>query len=128
MVVVFLAAINTTLMTVTERTREIGTLRALGARPRVVLTNFVLEGAVLGLTASAAGALLSLLISTVLNASAIEMPPPPGATRGIPIHVQFFALAYVGATLAMTVAAVVASYFPARRATRISIVEALTHV
>lgn len=128
MVVVFLAAINTTLMTVTERTREIGTLRALGARPRVILTNFVLEGAVLGLTASVVGALLSLFISAVLNASAIEMPPPPGATRGIPIHVQFFAVAYAGAALAMTVAAVVASYFPARRAARMSIVEALTHV
>lgn len=128
MVVVFLAAVNTTLMTVTERTREIGTLRALGARPRVVLTNFVLEGAVLGLAASVGGALLSLLISSVLNASAIEMPPPPGATRGIPIHVQFFALAYAGAAAAMTVAAVVASYFPARRAAKMSIVEALTHV
>ena len=128
MVVVFLAAINTTLMTVTERTREIGTLRALGARPRVILTNFVLEGAVLGLAASVAGALLSLLISAVLNASAIEMPPPPGATRGIPINVQFFAMAYAGAALAMTVAAVVASYFPARRAAKMSIVEALTHV
>ena len=128
MVVVFLAAINTTLMTVTERTREIGTLRALGARPGVVLTNFVLEGAVLGLAASVAGTLLSLSISAVLNASAIEMPPPPGATRGIPINVQFFALAYASAALAMTVAAVVASYFPARRASKMSIVEALTHV
>jgi len=128
MVVVFLASVNTTLMTVTERTREIGTLRALGARPRVVLTNFVLEGTVLGLAASAAGALLSLLISAGLNASAIEMPPPPGVTRGIPIHVQFFALAYVSAALAMTLTSVVASYFPARRAARISIVEALTHV
>ncbi len=128
MVVVLLAGINATLMTVTERTREIGTLRALGARPRVILTNFVLEGAVLGAVASVAGALLSLIISAVLNASAIEMPPPPGATRGIPINVNFFPLAYVGAALAMTCAAVMASYFPARRAARTSIVEALAHV
>ncbi|MBI5612311.1 MAG: ABC transporter permease [Gammaproteobacteria bacterium] len=128
MVVVLLAGINATLMTVTERTREIGTLRALGARPRVILTNFILEGAVLGAVASVAGALLSLVVSAVLNASAIEMPPPPGATRGIPINVVFFPLAYVGAALAMTCAAVVASYFPARRASRISIVAALAHV
>jgi len=128
MVVVFLAAINATLMTVTERTREIGTLRALGARPRTILTNFVLEGAVLGLAASAAGTVLSLLIAAVLNASAIEMPPPPGATRGIPIHVNFFAPAYLGAALAMSFAAVIASYFPARRASKTSIVEALAHV
>ncbi len=128
MVVVLLAGVNATLMTVTERTREIGTLRALGARPRVILTNFVLEGMVLGVVASAAGAVLSVVISTVLNASAIEMPPPPGATRGIPIHVNFFVLAYVGAALAMTLAAVVASYFPARRAAKIPIVEALAHV
>jgi putative ABC transport system permease protein len=128
MTVVFLASVNATLMTVTERTREIGTLRAMGARPRVVLANFVLEGTVLGLAASVAGALLSLTISAALNASAIEMPPPPGVTRGIPIHVQFFALSYLGAALAMTLTSVVASYFPARRAARISIVEALTHV
>jgi len=127
-VVVLLAGINATLMTVTERTREIGTLRALGARPRVILVNFLLEGMVLGVVASAAGAVLSVVISAVLNASAIEMPPPPGATRGIPIHVIYFPLAYLGAALAMTLAAVVASFFPARRAAKASIVEALTHV
>jgi len=48
LVVVFLSTANTTLMSVTERTREIGTLRALGARAQRITTNFILEGALLG--------------------------------------------------------------------------------
>lgn len=95
MVVVFLAAINTTLMTVTERTREIGTLRAMGARTDSVIKNFVLEAVLLGLAASGAGAALSIVISLALNATGIELPPPPGSTHGFPIHIQFFPVSYL---------------------------------
>lgn len=127
-VVVFLATINTTWMTVTERTREIGTLRAIGARSRRITDNFVIEGILLGLAGSFAGAILSLIISAALNASGIVLPPPPGSTRGFPIHVQFFPLSYAVATAAMLLTLVVASLFPARRAARASIVESLAHV
>jgi putative ABC transport system permease protein len=128
MVVVFLAAINTTLMTVTERTREIGTLRAMGARTNSVVKNFVTEAILLGLAASGAGALLSIVISLALNATGIVLPPPPGSTHGFPIHIQFFPVSYVIATLAMTASLAVAAYFPARRAARASIVSSLAHV
>lgn len=128
MVVVFLAAINTTLMTVTERTREIGTLRALGARRGSLVKNFVAEAILLSLVASGAGALLSILISLALNATGIVLPPPPGSTHGFPIHIQFFPASYLIATLAMTVTLAMAAYFPARRAARASIVMSLAHV
>lgn len=127
-VVVFLAAINTTLMTVTERTREIGTLRAMGARTRVVVKNFVMEAILLALAASGTGTLLSIVISLGLNATGIVLPPPPGSTQGFPIHIQFFPLSYLLAALAMTMTMAMAAYFPARRAARAPIVTCLSHV
>jgi putative ABC transport system permease protein len=128
LVVVFLSTANTTLMSVTERTREIGTLRALGARRQRITTGFILEGVLLALASSAAGALLSLLITLAINAAGIEMPPPPGSAKGFVITVMIIPSAYLVATLAMTAALALASFFPARRAARASIVDSLTHV
>jgi len=128
LVVVFLSTANATLMSVSERTREIGTLRALGARPQRITISFILEGALLGLASSVAGAVLSLLITLVINLSHIEMPPPPGSVKGFIISVQFIPSAYLAAAAAMMVTLALASFFPARRAARAPIVESLAHV
>jgi putative ABC transport system permease protein len=128
LVVVFLSTFNTTLMSVTERTREIGTLRALGARPGIITTGFVLEGALLGLASSLAGTLLSLAITAAINAAGIEMPPPPGSAKGFVISVQVIPAAYLAAAVAMVAALALASLFPARRAARAPIVDSLAHV
>lgn len=127
-VVVFLSAANATLMSVAERTREIGTLRALGARSRRITGSFILEGIVLGLLSSAAGTLLSILITLVVNAAGIEMPAPPGSAHGFVIHVQIIPLAYLLSAAAMTGTLALASFFPARRAARAPIVESLAYV
>jgi len=128
LVVVFLSTANATLMSVSERTREIGTLRALGARPRRITSSFILEGALLGLASSVAGAMLSLLITFAINISNIEMPPPPGSVKGFIISVQIIPSAYLGAATAMMITLALASFFPARRAARAPIVESLAHV
>jgi putative ABC transport system permease protein len=127
-VIVILSAAIVMTMSVTERTREIGTLRAIGTRPARVQTMFLTEGAVLALAGCVAGALVALVVRTILNASGIILPPPPGATHGLPINVKFYPLAYAAGIAAMVGTMLVASWFPARRASRISIVEALTHV
>ncbi len=127
-VIVFLSAFNTTLMSVTERTREIGTLRALGARTRRVSTGFVLEGTLLGIASSIGGTFLSLLITLVINLAEIHMPAPPGMAKGIVINVQVIPYVYLLAGLAMIATLAAASYFPARRAARAPIVESLAHV
>jgi putative ABC transport system permease protein len=127
-VIVILSAAIVMTMAVAERTREIGTLRALGTRPAGILKLFLAEGAALAAAGCVAGLILALLIRAILNASGIILPPPPGATHGMPIHVQFFSLAYAAGFLAMIATMAVASYFPARRASRLSIVEALAHV
>jgi putative ABC transport system permease protein len=127
-VVVFLAAFNATLMSVVERTREIGTLRAIGMRQRDIRHQFVREGALAGFFGSIAGALLTLLLMLGLNASGIMLPAPPGATRAIPLHIDFFPLWWLFAGAAMTLTLALAAWFPARRAARLPIVEALGHV
>jgi putative ABC transport system permease protein len=127
-VIVILSAAIVMTMAVAERTREIGTLRALGTRPAVVRNLFLAEGIAIALVGCAAGAVFALVVRAALNASGIILPPPPGATHGMPIHVQFYPAAYLAGILAMIVTMAIASYFPARRAARISIVDALTHV
>jgi putative ABC transport system permease protein len=127
-VIVILSAAIVMTMAVTERTREIGTLRALGTRPSKVLRMFLAEGVAIALAGCLAGTVLSLIVAAALNASGIILPPPPGATHGMPINVQLYPLAYVAGIAAMVLTMTVASYFPARRASRASIVEALTHV
>ena len=128
LVVVFLATANTMLMSVTERTREIGTLRALGARATRVTQGFILEGALLGVVSAIAGTVFSILITLTINAAHIEMPPPPGSAKGIIISVHIIPSAYLAATIAMILTLALAAYFPARRAARASVVQSLTHV
>ena len=127
-VIVILSAAIVMTMAVTERTREIGTLRALGTRPAGVLRMFLAEGVAIGLLGCAAGALFALLVRAVLNAWGFTLPPPPGGTHGDPIHVQIYPFAYAAGLLVMVATMAIASYFPARRAARLSIVEALSHI
>lgn len=127
-VVVVLATANTMTMSVFERTREIGTLLAIGMERGSVRTLFLLEGILLGLIGSGIGAVLSVLLRAALNASGIMLPPPPGATRGNVLHVDFIPLAYGIGFAVMSITLLVAAWWPARRAARLNPVEALGHV
>jgi putative ABC transport system permease protein len=127
-VIVILSAAIVMTMAVTERTREIGTLRALGTRPSGILQMFLSEGVAIAVAGCVAGMAFALVVRAALNASGIVLPPPPGATHGMPIHVNLYPLAYAVGLAAMILTMSIASYFPARRASRIAIVDALTHV
>jgi putative ABC transport system permease protein len=89
---------------------------------------FLAEGAVIALSGCAAGVVLALVIRAALNASGLVLPPPPGATHGVPINVKLYPLAYGAGLVAMVLTMGIASFFPARRASRVGIVDALTHV
>lgn len=126
--VVVLAAANTMTMSVFERTREVGTLLALGMERGDVRRLFLLEGLLLGLLGSAAGAVTALLLRAGLNAARLRMPAPPGGSRGMILHVDLVPEAFLAGLLLMTLTLVVASWWPARRASRLDPVEALAHV
>src|SRR5262249_35490372 len=73
-VIVILSAAIVMTMSVTERTREIGTLRALGTRPSGIRNLFLAEGVVLAAAGCLAGMVFALIVRAVLNASGIILP------------------------------------------------------
>ncbi|MES2260100.1 MAG: FtsX-like permease family protein [Pseudomonadota bacterium] len=128
LVIVLFSVTNTLAMAVMERTREIGTLRAMGATPGEVMRVFTLEGLALGSGGAAAGMLLAGVIALLLLLSGLQMPPPPGRTDGYPLAVSVSVSMYLGAALLVALMSGVASWFVSRNAARQSVVEALAHV
>ncbi len=127
-VVVILAVANTMTMSVFERTREIGTLLAIGMERGQVRRLFLYEGLLLAIGGTLVGAALSLVLRAVLNSMGLQMPAPPGGTRTILLFIRFFPMAYGAGFLMMTATLLVASWWPARRASSLNPVEALAHV
>src|SRR3989442_167983 len=78
---------NTMTMAIFERTREIGTVMALGTRRRGVVSMFVLEGFVLGVLGAVAGVVLGAALAQAISAVGIQLPPPPGSTRGLIVQI-----------------------------------------
>ncbi|MCO7224334.1 FtsX-like permease family protein [Pleionea sp. CnH1-48] len=126
--IVFLAISNTMGMTIMERTREIGTLAAMGTYRYEITRNFTLEGLMIGLIGTVTGIALTLALIGFLNVANIEMPPPPGSTQGFPIAINFsLGLTLFSSILLMTICAM-AAWFAARSGARKPIVEALSYV
>ena len=111
---------NTLSITVAQRTRELGTLRTLGASRRQVLRSVVLEGLVLGVVASVVGIALGVALAKGLAAvfAALELDLPKSGTV-FALRTVLVSLAVgVGVTLLATIA-------PAVRATRIAPIAAV---
>jgi putative ABC transport system permease protein len=125
--IVMLSISNTLAMAVMERTSEIGTTMALGLKRRQVLTQFLLEGALLGAAGGATGVIAGLGLGAAISAVGIPMPPPPGMDVGFTGEIAVSAqLALEGFVLAF-VTTLLASVFPAWKASRLVIVDALRH-
>lgn len=127
-VIVVFVVTNAMAMAIVERTREIGTLRALGTQPGQLTVSFALEGLVLGGLGALLGALVALAVSGGLLVFPVDMPPPPGRSVGYPLQITMDPLLYLFTLGAMTTLATVASALVARRAVRRPIVDALAHV
>ena len=114
---------NTMAMAVIERTREIGILKALGARGRDIRRIFLLEAAGIGAAGGLIGLTGGILAGVLMNAAAHWRFDLPGGLRLF--HVSFpLALGAVG--FAVLVSAI-AGFFPARRASRLDPVGALRY-
>jgi putative ABC transport system permease protein len=108
--------INIMLVSVTERTREIGLRKALGATHRNIMTQFFVEGAFL--TAFSGG--IGLAISGAFVALLAQLPSPEGfdTPRIVPSSA-------IIAILSLSIAGIVAGLYPARKAAVLPPVEAL---
>ncbi|HEY9065198.1 MAG TPA: FtsX-like permease family protein [Burkholderiaceae bacterium] len=126
-VIVVFVVTNAMAMAIIERTREIGTLRALGTLPSQLLRTLALEGMVLGGVGAACGAALALGVSMLLYVVPVQMPPPPGSTRSYPLNIEIDPALYAATVLAMVLLAMLASAWVARRTVHTPVVEALAH-
>ena len=126
-VIVVFVVTNAMAMAVIERTREIGTLRALGTLPGQLVRSFALEGLLLGGLGALAGAALALAVTAALLVFPMQMPPPPGRSTGYPLQVAFDGSLYAWTLLAMLALAALASAGGAQRTVRRPIVDALAH-
>lgn len=126
--IVVTGIMNTMWIAIRERTREIGTLRAIGMQRGGVLGMFLFESILLGFAAACAGALLGVGIASAVNAMEV----------GVPISVQLFLMsdrlylavhpsAVVFAVVLLTVITALAALYPSLRAARLRPVAAMSH-
>ena len=105
---------NIMLVSVTERTREIGIRMAIGARERDVLTQFLVEAVMMSTLGGIAGIVLGLAASAI-TVYFFEVPFVPSLST---VVIAFLFSAAIGVAF---------GYFPARRAARLDPIEALRH-
>jgi putative ABC transport system permease protein len=108
---------NIMLVSVSERTREIGLRKAVGARPGVILTQFLVEAVVLCL----AGGLVGLAVGQGMISAAKQIPGAPLEQATIPMWAVALALGFSAGT------GVIFGMFPAIKAARLDPIEALRH-
>lgn len=128
-VIVLFTVGNTMSMAVVERTAEIGTVRAMGRRRGSIRWMFVCEGLMLGLVGVAAGILVALPIAYLINHSGLTWAPP-GYSYKYPVLVRVWGdwgLIF-GSAYTLVVVSVISAWWPANRASKMNIVDALRHV
>lgn len=126
-VIVVFVVTNAMAMAIIERTREIGTLRAMGTLPGQLLRTLALEGMVLGGAGAVVGAVIALVTSVLLYVFPVQMPPPPGRSTGYPLTVAIDAPLYAFTLVAMVALAMLASALVARKTVHQPVVTALAH-
>jgi len=126
-VIVVFVVTNAMAMAIIERTREIGTLRAMGTLPGQLLRTLALEGMVLGGAGAVVGAAIALAISLLLYVVPIQMPPPPGRSTGYPLNIAIDPALYLVTLVVMVGLAMLASAWVARKTVHQPVVSALAH-
>ena len=112
---------NIMLVSVTERTREIGIRKALGAKERVILAQFVVEAA----TTSALGGFLGIVLGYVVSMAANRILPMVASGVDVTVSPSFNSIAVAfGISVGI---GVLFGYLPAKRAARLNPIEALRY-
>jgi ABC-type transport system, involved in lipoprotein release, permease component len=127
LVMLVLSVASTINMVIYERTGEFGTLLALGLRQRQIFKLVLLENTLMGLLGSLLGVILGIMLASAISAVGIAMPPPPGSSIGYTATIRLVPWALVAAAATGILASVMAAVLPARRASRLQVVDALRH-
>jgi len=126
--------VNTLIMIVNERTREIGMMSALGLKSREILYLFTMEGVIIGILGSALGAVMGGIITRVFSVVGIDYS---AAFEGVdssvwlmsPIYYTVFSLENLVFCFTLGVIIVtIACIIPARKAAKLEPTEALRQI
>jgi len=129
MVVVVIGILNTMAIAIRERTREIGTLRAIGMQRRKVLWLFVLEMGLLGGLGCTLGAVLATLVAGGLNLARLRVPTAIEIFLSQEhLHFQLEPAAAVAAVVVLSLVTMLAAVWPAVRAARLRPITAMHHI
>lgn len=110
-----IGVMNIMLVSVTERTKEIGVRMAIGARQSNILQQFLIEAVLICLIGGLVGVLLSYLISVVFNMLVTSFA------------MSFSVASIIAAVACSTIIGVVFGFMPAKRASQLNPIDALAH-
>jgi len=125
---VLMSSVNTLLMTMFERTREIGTMLAMGTPRAWIMALFVFEAVLLGALGAIVGVVGGNFLGLLINHAGIHLPPPPGTNVPMSFRVLYVPSLMIGSSILVIVSLALAAILPAIRASRLQIAEALAHV
>jgi ABC-type lipoprotein release transport system permease subunit len=111
---------NALLMSVTERFREIGTMKCLGALSSFIRTLFLIESALIGMAGSVLGAIAGAVLTLVIYGFTYRFGPVFGS-----VNYALVLLAAAGAVVSGTLMSMAAAIYPARVASRMVPADAL---
>jgi len=113
---------NTMMMSIYERTKEIGVIKVLGCGLKNIKQLFLLEAAGIGFLGGVIGNLLSFILSKIINVLVLNFGSDMGLSQGISYIPLWLVLAAMGVAIGV---GMIAGYFPAKRAMKLSALEAI---
>jgi putative ABC transport system permease protein len=126
--IVIFSVANTITMSILERTREIGTLMAMGTTRGRIWRSFLAEGVLIGIIGGVLGIAGGALMAQLINHGHVMLPPPPGYTVGYRLQILLHPPVLMTAFVISFITATLSSIVPAWRASRLKIVDALGHI
>jgi len=120
-----LGIVNTMVMSILERTREIGIMKAIGASNKDVRRIFLIEASVIGLLGGLMGIALGWIVGQIINFGANVYIRSQGGTAGTLFSLPWWLIA--SAILFSIVVSLIAGSYPASRAARLDPIQALRH-
>jgi putative ABC transport system permease protein len=124
--IVLISVMNVMIMAVFERIREIGSIAAMGVRPRTILWLFLIEGLLLGFIGSLLGIVVSYATVAILNASSFTFSF--GRQQDLLLNPTLTLSTVAVVSAAVMIVSTIASLQPAIKASRMDPIEALRHV
>jgi ABC-type lipoprotein release transport system permease subunit len=126
--IVVTGIMNTMWIAIRERTREIGTLRAIGMQRWGVLRMFLLESFQMGLFGTVIGVLGGTLIAVGINAAQIEVPLTVQLfLMSERLHLSIHFSSLLSSVISITLVTTLAALYPSYRAARLPPVSAMSH-